>query len=125
MTATPQKNGPASPASDPSRGSHHPCRGMKNMETYTTPSNVAAMIKLPYANASPANDLADALAMLRVVMELMGDGRGMNAAFASDIFVVIAAAKERIEPVFGLLDTLDLIEQYRASRTTALLRKEG
>lgn len=91
------------------------------MASNTTPSDVAAMIKLPRANASPGNDLADALSMLRVVLEVIGDGRGLDREFTSDIYVVIAAAKERIDPVFGLLDGLDLIEEYRAKRIADLI----
>lgn len=92
-----------------------------NAPTDTTRAAAAAMIKLPYANTGPNYDLADALSMLRVVMELMGDGRGFTAEFIVDLNVVLNAAKERIEPVFELIDRMDLTDEYRAKRIADLI----
>lgn len=122
MTAAAQKNGPASAATDPGRGSNLPRKGkLMNAHTDTTRAAVAAMIKLPHANTGPDHDLADALSMLRVVMELMGDGRGFSAEFTADLGVVINAARERIEPVFELIDRMDLTDEYRAKRIADLI----
>lgn len=94
-----------------------------NAPTDSTRAATAAMIKLPHANTGPNHELADALSMLRVVTEIMGDGRGCNAEFIADLNVVIAAAKERIESVFELIDRMDLTEEYRAKRLDDLLER--
>lgn len=94
-----------------------------NAHINITPAAEAATIKLPRANAAPSYDLAEGLAALRVVMELMGDDKGMNKEFIADLHAVLTLAKERIDPVFDLLDSMDLIDEYRASRTEALIAK--
>lgn len=93
------------------------------MACHTTPADVSAMIKLPHGNASPGNDLADALAILRVALDVMGDGRAMSPDFVSDVYATICAAKEKVDGVFSFLNTLDLIDEYRAHRIAVLLAK--
>ncbi|MCO5058609.1 MAG: hypothetical protein M9905_12175 [Rhizobiaceae bacterium] len=99
-----------------------------NASTNTTKARRPEGFPVPYSYQYPSDDLDAAISMLRVVTELMGDGRGCDREFMACLCITIDAAKDRLEPILIHLreiDRTDRSDRYLAARRQWILEHSG
>lgn len=83
---------------------------------------------LPYPGNQPSDTLADALARIRVVSEVLGNNQDCPAAMASNLDIIIQDAIADLQPVLDLLNEIDppgMMETFRQCRIARITSKGG